>query len=175
LPAVGYAVTEYAAAFPGALGITPLTLESLITDICRSVKSQGFGQMVIVNSHFEPAHVAALRRVADSQGVVLFDLTRRRNAEQLTEEFRSGAAHAGRYETSLVLAERPDLVDQYAMSQLPPLAVNMPREMADGKMDFRAMGMTQAYCGAPAEASADEGASTFSTLTTMLVSLVQSL
>jgi creatinine amidohydrolase len=34
------------------------------------------------------------------------------------------------------------------------------------------MGMTDAYCGAPAEATPEEGSQTFDTLTDMLVELV---
>jgi creatinine amidohydrolase len=49
----------------------------------------------------------------------------------------------------------------------------MPAAIAAGRTDFVAMGMARAYCGAPAEASADEGRATFETLTQMLVELVR--
>src|SRR5207302_2311173 len=101
------------------------------------------------------------------------DLVRRRNAERLTDEFRRGSCHAGRYETSLVLADAPELVDVETMSELPAFEVSMPAEMAAGHTDFLAMGMDRAYCGAPAEASAAEGRATFETLTEMLVELVR--
>ena len=77
------------------------------------------------------------------------DLTRRVVAEQLTPEFQSGAAHAGRYETSLVLATRPELVEAEIMRRLPAYELNMPAAMAAGQTDFLAMGMDRAYCGAP--------------------------
>jgi creatinine amidohydrolase len=35
------------------------------------------------------------------------------------------------------------------------------------------MGMDQAYCGAPAQASAEEGRETFETLTDLLVELIR--
>jgi creatinine amidohydrolase len=104
---------------------------------------------------------------------VLFDLTRRRVAERLTDEFKRGAAHAGRYETSLVLAARPELVDGERMRALPSHFVDMPAAMASGKTDFTAMEMHEAYCGAPAEATAAEGASTLATLSAMLVELIR--
>ena len=173
LPPIRYGVTRYAAAFPGAVSISQGTLEALVTEVCDAVREQGHQHVVIVNSHFEPEHVTALRRAAERSGAVLFDLTRRRMAEQLTDEFRSGAAHAGRYETSLVLAERPDLVDGERMRNLPSHFVDMPAAMAGGKTDFIAMDMRDAYCGAPAEATAAEGASTLATLTTMLVELIR--
>lgn len=173
LPPIRYGVTRYAAAFPGAVSISEGTLEALVTEVCSAVREHGEQHVVIVNSHFEPEHVAALRRAAERSGAVLFDLTRRRMAERLTEEFRSGAAHAGRYETSLVLAQRPDLVDGERMRALPAHFVDMPAAMAGGKTDFIAMDMHQAYCGAPAEATAAEGVSTLATLTAMLVEVVR--
>jgi creatinine amidohydrolase len=49
----------------------------------------------------------------------------------------------------------------------------MPTAVAAGRTDFVAMGMERAYCGAPAEASAEEGRASFETLTEMLVELVR--
>ena len=103
----------------------------------------------------------------------MLDLTRRRNAERLTDEFRSGSCHAGRYETSLVLAQRPELVHADRMTGLEERHVDMPAAIRAGQTDFLAMGMEQAYCGSPAEASAEEGIETFETLTAMLVELIR--
>ena len=91
---------------------------------------------------------------------------------RLTDEFRRGSCHAGRYETSLVLADAPGLVDA-AVSDLPANEVDMPAAMAAGRTDFVAMGMDRAYCGAPAEATADEGRATFDTLADLLVELIE--
>lgn len=173
LPPVGYGVTRYAAAFPGAVSISEHTLEMLVTEVCSSLRGQGFSHVVIVNSHFEPEHVAALRRAAERSGAALFDVTRRHMAERLTDEFQSGASHAGRYETSVVLAERPDLVDTERMRALPELMVDMPAAIKSGKTDFVAMDMHEAYCGAPAEATAEEGVQTLATLSAMLVELIR--
>jgi creatinine amidohydrolase len=49
----------------------------------------------------------------------------------------------------------------------------MPEAMAAGQTDFLAMGMDRAYCGAPAEATAVEGAATLATLTRLLVDLIR--
>ena len=61
------------------------------------------------------------------------------------------------------------------MRTLPALPVDMPAAIADGRTDFVAMGMTEAYCGAPAEATAAEGEATLVTLTAMLVEAVREL
>ena len=141
-------------------------------DVAASVEQQGFRRLVIVNNHFEPEQVATLRAAAAEAGALYLDLVRRRNAQRLTDEFRRGSCHAGRYETSLVLADAPQLVDS-AVADLPANEVDMPAAMAAGRTDFLAMGMDRAYCGAPAEASAEEGRATFETLTDMLVELVR--
>jgi creatinine amidohydrolase len=173
LPTLNYGVTRFSAAFPGAVTVAEDTLRALVVDVCGSLTRQGFSRIIVVNNHFEPAHVATLRKATAEAGVAYLDLVRRRHAARLTEEFQSGACHAGRYETSLVLADRPALVDTEAMASLPPVAVNMPAAMAEGKSDFTAMGMSQAYCGAPADATAEEGESTFDTLTDLLVEAVR--
>jgi creatinine amidohydrolase len=164
LPAVPYGVTRYGADFPGAVSITEETLRSLVTEIAGN-----FERVVLVNSHLEPEQVWLLRDL----GLPLFDVTRRAVAERLTEEFRSGAGHAGRYETSLVLADRPELVNKGRMRTLEPKPIDMPAAIRAGQTSFVAMGMDQAYAGAPAEATAEEGGQTFETLTDMLVELIR--
>lgn len=181
LPPIPYGVTRYATAFPGVLHIEPRTLRCLVLDVCQALTEQGLRRVVIVNNHFEPEHLSTLREAASAaqqdQGctVAHLDLVRRRNAARLTAEFRSGQCHAGQYETSLVLAERAELVDSERMRDLKPVPVDMPAAMADGKADFLAMGMDGAYCGTPAQASAQEGERTFDTLTAMLIETVREI
>ncbi|HEV3478315.1 MAG TPA: creatininase family protein [Gaiellaceae bacterium] len=164
LPAVPYGVTRYGADFPGAISISIDTLRSLVSEVC-----EGLERVVLVNSHLEPEQVWTLRDL----GLPLFDVTRRHVAERLTEEFRSGAGHAGRYETSLVLADHPELVKRERMRDLEPKPIDMPAAIRSGKTSFIAMGMDKAYAGAPAEATAEEGGQTFDLLADMLVELIR--
>ena len=164
LPEIPYGVTRYGADFPGALSIAEETLRSLVTEVCSELE-----RVVLVNSHLEPEQVRTLRAL----GLPLLDVTRRASAERLTDEFRAGAGHAGRYETSLVLADRPELVDQERMRTLEAKMIDMPAAIRSGKTSFVAMGMDQAYAGAPAEATAEEGEHTFEALAEMLVELIR--
>ncbi|HEY3611529.1 MAG TPA: creatininase family protein [Pseudonocardiaceae bacterium] len=180
LPPLPYGVTHIAAAFPGAVGVSPSTLSALVVDLCTGLADAGLPHVVVVNNHFEPAHVSTLRdavaRVRDAVAearIGYLDLIRRQNVARLTAEFRSGECHAGRYETSLVLADRPELVDTERMRTLPRVPVNLVAAMRAGQHDFVAMGMDQAYCGAPAESTAAEGSSTFDTLTELLVAMIR--
>jgi creatinine amidohydrolase len=137
--------------------------------------------MVIVNNHFEPEHVQTLHRVIETVHarcevtVGYLDLTRRERAQRLTEEFRRGECHAGRYETSLVLADHPELVDTAEMRKLPYVPVNLAAVIAAGQKEFVEMGLPQAYCGAPAEATPEEGQDSFETLTEMLIEQIRAL
>ena len=179
LPPVTYGITRYASAFPGTIGIAPETLAAVLVDVCRSAVDTGFHRIVIVNNHFEPEQVETIRRVTADLGgrtamkLAYLDLTRRGNAARLGDEFVSGSCHAGRYETSLLLAERPDLVDTQVMTRLEPLIVPMIEAIADGRTDFLAMGMDAAYCGTPADATAAEGAERFDALAQMLIDVIR--
>ncbi|HEX6337776.1 MAG TPA: creatininase family protein [Jiangellaceae bacterium] len=178
LPSLPYGVTRFGAALAGAVSVAEATLHALVTDICRSLAAQGFGRVVIVNNHFEPEHVAVLRRAVqelrkDGAPVALLDVLRRRNVQRLTAEFQAGESHGGSYETSMILAERSDLVDTEWMRALPHVPVNMAAAIAEGHTDFVAMGMPDGYCGAPAKSTAQEGVATLETLTDMLVELIR--
>lgn len=181
LPPLPYGVTRYAGAFPGAVSLSEETLVALLVDLCTDLLRQGFRHLVVVNNHFEPEHLRAIHRALDTveartgRAVGYLDLTRRERAVRLPEEFRSGACHAGRYETSLVLAERPEWVHGERMRALPPIPISLVEAIQRGLRDFRAMGLEQAYCGAPAEATREEGEATFEILTDMLVGVIRDL
>jgi creatinine amidohydrolase len=124
-----------------------------------------------VNNHLEPAHDAAVREAIEGLGArasVACPLTRRW-ARTLGDEFRSGACHAGRYETSLVLAAAPSLVDSERATHLPDLSISLSDGIKTGRTSFRAMGMDDAYTGAPRAASAAEGDEMLGRLAAMIV------
>ncbi|TDQ01048.1 creatininase family protein [Labedaea rhizosphaerae] len=171
MPTLPYGVTTYAAAFPGTVTISAAALRAMLTDICTGLRDQGLRRIVLVNNHFEPEHLATVRAVADELGIGHLDLVRRRNAQRIGGEFATGSCHAGRYETSLVLADAPELVGERA--GLPAVTVDLPAQMSAGHKDFRSMGMADAYCGAPADATEDEGAATFAVLTELLVEAIR--
>lgn len=179
LPALAYAPAEYAAAFPGTIGVNAATAKGAILDIAAALKAQGFACLALANSHFDPANVAMLREAAGEAerlpfAVAFPDFTRRALAAELTAEFQSGACHAGRFETSIVLAERPDLVDDALRASLARNDASLTEAMARGATTFAEAGGPQAYFGAPAEASAEEGAETIATMAGILASAIRS-
>lgn len=175
-PPLAYGVTEFAAGFAGTVSIRPETLRSLAVDLIRSLAGQGFAPVVLVNHHLEPAHFAALHAAAAEAlpaPVIVPDHRRRPWAPALGEEFCRGGSHAGRYETSLVLAARPDRV-RPLRRELAPLPVDLGRAIREGARNFREIGGDRAYFGDPAAATVEEGEALYERLVAQVVALVNS-
>lgn len=174
LPALAYAPAGYADEFAGTISIRAETARALIIDIAASLKSQGFACLAFANSHFDPANVAMLRAVAaeiEESGlpVAYPDFTRRALAGTLTAEFQSGACHAGQFETSLVMADRPETVHRGKAEALPPNPASLVTAFAQGAKTFAEAGGPDAYFGDPAAASAAEGEQTYGAMADALV------
>ena len=165
LPVLPYGITYWTDGFAGRITLRPGTLWSLLEDLVMSLEQDGIRHIVFANGHLEPAHVQALRGVAmdhaqrtkERAQVLFVDVTRRANAAKLGEEFQSGDCHAGRYESSLVLAADPDAVRDRARRELPKVKIDLLEKMKAGATSFAKSGAEQAYCGDPAAASAEEG------------------
>jgi creatinine amidohydrolase len=172
-PALVYSVTEYAGGFRGTAGIGPEAAAAYLKDVLAGLRRAGFGRICLANAHLEPAHVAVLRAAAAAESdVVLADPTERRFARTLTEEFKRGACHAGSYETSLVLAERPELVRNDARAGLRRLDVDLAKAMKAGVRTFQEAGAADAYFGDPAAATIEEGEEIYRRLVDMVVTVI---
>ena len=165
LPPLPYGLTNYSDGFAGRVTLKPTTLWSLVEDVVNSLEQQEVRQVLLVNGHLEPEHVRILRNLAQDHPergpqraqVVLADITRRRFAGTLGDEFKSGDCHAGRYESSLVLCADPTAVREERRRTLQPLRIDLLEKMASGVRTFREAGALDGYCGDPASASAAEG------------------
>jgi creatinine amidohydrolase len=169
LPPLALAPAPFASAFAGTLDTPAEATTMMVAGVARSLSAHGIRVTAIANAHHDPAHVQALRAaVADAMEggarIVFPDLTRRRWAERLTDEFRSGACHAGRYEGSIVLAEGPDLVRRDVMARLAANPQSLVEAIQRGDATFAAAGGPDAYFGYPAEATAEEGRAIIDTL-----------
>ena len=163
LPALAYTAAAFGAQFEGTLSISGITVTAVIVDLARSLSVQGFRLLAIANAHLDPEHLTALREAvklgqADRLLPIVFpDLTRKPWGTRLGEEFKSGACHAGQFETSIVMREKPAAVRETVRQSLVPNPQSLSQAIRSGKRTFAEAGGPRAYFGAPAAASAEEG------------------
>ncbi len=158
-PAISYGVTEFAADFPGAVGVPADVLAAFVRAVVDSLVRDGWSHVVVVNNHLEPKHDAAVRAaiadISSRRASVASPLTRKWG-RTLSDEFKRGNCHAGRYETSLILAIDESLVAA-DRTNLPSIATSLSDEIRLGKTSFVEMGLTRAYTGTPSESTREEG------------------
>lgn len=163
LPALAYTAASFASAFHGTLSISAITVTALIVDVARSLSDQGFRLLALANVHLDPEHLTALNEAvklarADRLLPIVFpDLTRKPWGTRLGDEFRSGACHAGQFESSIVIAERPESVRETIRASLTPNRISLSQAIKAGKRTFEAAGGPRAYFGDPAAATGGEG------------------
>jgi len=87
-------------------------------------------------------------------------------------QFRSGACHAGRYESSIVLAERQDLVREDIRKGLPPNPASIGKAIRAGVTSFEEADGKRAYFGWPADATSREGRESVEALGAILADAV---
>ena len=178
-PLLPYGVTDFAEGFAGAISIPEETLVTFLVAAVSAHLDQGFKHVCLVNHHLESGQLAALEKcrshIANSYGewrVSVPQVISKRWGRQLGDEFRSGACHAGAYECSMVLACRPEWVNRAEAKALPALDISLSKAMAAGLNRFRDVGMADAYTGAPADATPEEGERLFGVLTNMVTTVV---
>jgi mycofactocin precursor peptide peptidase len=145
-PALAYGASGEHAAFPGTLLVGHEILAGLLVELVRSARS-AFAGVVFVNAHGgnEEALAEAQRRcTADGDDVVLW------RAPPL-----GGDAHAGRTETSLLLAVDPAAVrlELAEPGRTEPLTTLLPSLRAEGVRPVSSNGVL----GDPTGANAEEG------------------
>jgi creatinine amidohydrolase len=172
LPPLWYTEAGFAQAFAGTVSVEGSAVKDTVLGVARSMARAGVGTLAVANAHLDPAHLRALAvavvEAPPGCAIVCVDLTRRDVAGRLTEEFRSGACHAGRYEGSVVLAEAPELVRRDIAARLPANPASLVDAIRAGLGTFTEAGGPRAYFGAPAEATAEEGRETIRVLGTLL-------
>jgi creatinine amidohydrolase len=121
MPLVAYGLDEHHMDFPGTVSVDMHTLLAYVADVAISVARHGFTHVLIVNGHGsnEPIADLAARRVVLETGVICGAMSPNAAidptlAEPVFSKMRQsapgGVAHAGEYETAMMLHLRPDLV-----------------------------------------------------------------
>ncbi|MFW5878998.1 MAG: creatininase family protein [Myxococcota bacterium] len=170
-PHLPYGAGRGGEAAVGTVSLTAEMVQRLAADLCRAYLRDGWHHVSLVNHHLGHEQVAALHAAvvevnesgggAEETGTVPVsfpNVLSRRWLATLPGELRTGSSHAGRYESSLLLAADPDEVRRELMKGLDPC--DEPLHAADG------------YRGDPASATADEGRALLDKLVRMVVTEV---
>jgi creatinine amidohydrolase len=174
LPPIAYSVSLAGACFPGTMPVDQGELQSYLTRILISAASHGFRAICVCNAHLEPAHVETVTRsvaaaLESSTVPVLFPDKRDPTwSLHLGDEFQGGSRHAGCYETSIVMAEAPELVRRTHMEELEPVWIDLPAALRAGARDFVEAGADMGYFGDPRSASEEQGIELLTTLGTLI-------
>ena len=182
LPPLAYTSAAFARNFPGTLNLDPEAVERILFELGSALAAQGFRALAIANAHLDPGHLASIRgaiealeQAAPELSIAFPDITRRPWGGRLTEEFRSGACHAGCYEGSIVRARRPELVRQQVAETLADNPISLSTAAREGRDSFETAGGPDAYFGDPAAATVEEGQATIRTLGAILCEAVAAL
>jgi creatinine amidohydrolase len=175
LPPLSYSVSFVGTSFAGTLPVDPDAFEQHLTSLLVHAAALDVRAVVCCNAHLEPAHVARIQRscqtVQDTVKIpILFpDQRLERWSARLGIEFQRGARHAGAYETSIVLAARPDAVRLDKLANLPPVWIDLPAQLRAGARTFKEAGAELGYFGDPATASAADGEQLLNALANMVI------
>ena len=163
LPAVSVTPAKFAAAFAGTLGVSESTLTAYIADLAKALEKQGALKLVLISPHVDPANLKALHAAIEQTKdfpklKVLFpDITRKPWVDRLPDEFKKGGAHAGNFETSMVMAARAKAVRESSRIGLAKVEVDLAAKIKGGAKTFEECGGDFAYFGDPAGATKEEG------------------
>ena len=162
-PAIPYGSSGEHAAFPGTLSVGRETTELVLVELCRSAAATFSGVVLVCAHGGNRAPIARAEQRLRDEG---------RHARAFSPRW-PGDAHAGRVETSLMLALHPRRVRQ-ALAEpgvTAPIDELMPRLVAHGVREVSANGIL----GDPAGAGAAEGRRLLEDGVDQLVSVVDEL
>jgi creatinine amidohydrolase len=153
-PPVSYGASGEHAAFPGTLLVHHGVLAQMLVEIVRSARS-AFRGVVVISAHG-----------GNHEGLALLETQCRTDGDDVLiwhSSTEGGDAHAGRTETSLMLAIDPSVV-RVALAEAgctDPLTAILPRLRAEGVRPISSNGVL----GDPAGASAAEGMALLESMT----------
>jgi mycofactocin system creatininase family protein len=160
-PAVPYGASGEHAAFPGTLLISHTVMAALVVELVRSARD-AFRGVVLISAHG-----------GNHEGLAVAEAQCREDGDDLlvwSTRVPGGDAHAGRTETSLMLAIDPGVVrvDLAEAGCTEPLESILPRLRTSGVRPVSSNGVL----GDPEGANETEGRSLLETLTADLCALV---
>ncbi|GJM25616.1 MAG: amidase [Phycisphaerae bacterium] len=111
LPTIPYGTTSNQRGLPLSMNLNPSTLHAVITDLVRSLEACGIHKLLLLNSHGGNELKPLMRELYGQTGVRIFLCDWfRALGDVYSDIFDAKDDHAGEMETSIMLAEYPDLV-----------------------------------------------------------------
>lgn len=181
-PGMRIGCSEHHMDFAGSLTLSRETFIRVVADICRSLARHGFRHIVLIPTHggnFAPLAnaVEAVRPELPGSNLIAFtdlmafmeEIFQTGKAREVTPE--QAGAHAGEFETSIMLTVRPDLV---AIDQAQPGYVGDQLSIAPLVFEKGFKAVTEnGVLGDPRDASADNGEAYLAAMTDLLVSHIK--
>ena len=131
-PVICYGNSHHHHPFPGVLSLTSATYMTVLTEVLESLVRSGFRRIMVVNGHGGNAEantvvgldmVNRLGHPITIATANYWDVARAAIFENDAAQRGRFPGHSGFFETSVVMALRPDLVDQETMVGLPDAQV----------------------------------------------------
>ena len=181
-PTVCVGSSRHHLAYPGTMSVEPETFQSVAEDIVRGWARHGFRRIVLLPTHggnFEPL-AAVAGRVGDLEGVKVIAVAELSLLVQATlglgmelgVPIEEGGLHGGEWETSMLMALRPELVH---MERSEP---GYTGDLESGRQRFLEEGIhlvsENGVFGDPRQASADRGKRYIERLVDLAVEYVES-
>jgi creatinine amidohydrolase len=166
-PPMAYSLADFAEPFSGTISLQSSVAHAWLVNVLTGIQNAGFHKIGIINHHLEPAHFRLVHKAAieakekTGAAIIVADHRKPPTGPLLGVEFMQGGSHAGQYETSLMLAAAPNLVDETERLKLPQVEVNLVAVIQSGAKNFIECGGPHAYFGSPRAASAQEGHALF--------------
>ncbi len=190
MPLAAYGLNEHHMDFPGTISVDMQTLLAYVSDLAISVARHGFTHLLIVNGHGSNAPLAdlAARKVVLETGIVCGAMSPNAAidptlAEPTFSTMRrsapGGVAHAGEYETAMMLHLRPDLVQMdKAVRELGQIKLRYfnwdhPEPSVLAWQDWWSRMSKSGVCGDPTVATADFGHALFETTVENVLAFVK--
>jgi len=190
MPLIAYGLDEHHMDFPGTISVDMHTLIAYVADVAGSPARHGFTHTLIVNGHGSNAPIADLAArsvVLETEAIcgamspnAAVDPTL---AEPTLSDMRrsgpGGVAHAGEYETAMMLYLRPDLVQMEKavteMGQLKQTFFNWDHGEPSvlSWQDWWSRMSESGICGDPTVATAEFGQALFETTVQNLIQFVR--
>jgi creatinine amidohydrolase len=181
-PTVCVGSSRHHLAFPGTMSVEPETFQRVVEDIVRGWARHGFKRIVLMPTHggnFEPL-AAVAERLVDLDGVKIVAVADISLLVQgtlglgmeLGVPIEEGGLHGGEWETSMMMALRPDLVHMERSER------GYTGDLERGRQTFLEDGIhlisETGVFGDPRQASAEHGARYIARLVDLAVEYVES-